>query len=1060
MSLRPGLYELLVDCEVEALLRALSPSKEAAIRERLGGAEAPLLLARYLLPLLRQAVEEIPVEERLLRGRDLVNRIVGEIARFHGDPTWESHALISPLDLLLEVPGWAGEGPPAFGLPREKGGSPRPLTGLSENTLLTGAPSDPSLASELEKEIRTASRIDWMVSFLRWSGLRLLFPALQEAAERGVPLRVVTTTYMKATEPRCLDELSSLPNTEIRLSLDEAETRLHAKAYLFHRETGFSTGYIGSSNTSRTAFTTGLEWNVKIAARLSPDLWEKVSASFESAVNSDDLVLYGEATRSMVLARLEESGESFRGGLPDLSLRPYPFQEEILERLEVERKDHGRFKNLVVAATGTGKTVIAAFDFKRYREKNPRARLLFVAHRREILEQSLGTFRRVLGDPNFGRILLPESSSVRGDHLFVSVALLASRKILEGLPGEFYDVVVIDEVHHGEAPSYRKILSTLSPRILLGLTATPERADGLDILSWFGDRIAAEIRLPEAISRGLLVPFHYFGVSDSVDYRSLRWERGRYNPTDLDNLLTGDDLRAALVLQSLRKYLSRPRNVRGLGFCVSVNHAHKMAEVFSRAGLPSEALHAGSPAASRETVRQRLARGEISFVFTVDLFNEGVDIPEVDTVLFLRPTESLTVFLQQLGRGLRRHPGKELLTVLDFIGQCREEYSFSERFRSLMGATRQSVSREIGEGFPHLPSGCAIHLEPVAREIILENVRKSLSSRRPAVVARLARWASEHDRPLTLASFLETTGLSLPDLYRKRSGGSFFGWSRLKVEAGIEPDFFSADEGVLTQGIARLSHVEGGRSMRFLERVVGGDIPDETRLTEEERRLFLMFHFALWGKENPPAKLGMASLSASVSRLRNSPRLCEELREVLSFKRQGLARTIAPLSLPGGAPLDLHGSYLLLEILAAFGLATLDSVKEVREGVRYLPEIKTELLFVTLKKSEKDYSPSTLYKDYAVSETLFHWQSQNRTTPESPAGQRYIHHRRMGETLLLFVRMEEKGPEMPLGLSSPYLFLGPVSYVRHEGSRPMSLLFKLDHPMPPAFFLAGASAVG
>lgn len=204
----------------------------------------------------------------------------------------------------------------------------------------------------------------------------------------------------------------------------------------------------------------------------------------------------------------------------------------------------------------------------------------------------------------------------------------------------------------------------------------------------------------------------------------------------------------------------------------------------------------------------------------------------------------------------------------------------------------------------------------------------------------------------------------------------------------------------------------------------------------------------------------MASLSDSVSRLRKSPRLCEELREVLSFRRQGLARTIAPLSLPGGAPLDLHGSYLLLEILAAFGLATFSSVKEVREGVRYLPEIKTELLFVTLKKSEKDYSPSTLYKDYAVSETLFHWQSQNRTTPESPAGRRYIHHRRMGETLLLFVRMEEKGPEMPLGLSSPYLFLGPVSYVRHEGSRPMSLLFKLDHPMPPAFFLAGASAVG
>ncbi|MGC8501304.1 MAG: DUF3427 domain-containing protein [Leptospirillia bacterium] len=1060
MTLRPGLYEQLVDCELDALLRSLPDSGEEAFRERLLGAEAPLLFARYLLPVLRRAVAEIPVEERLLRGRELVNRIVGEISRFHGDPSWDRHALSSPPDLLLEVSGGAGEGVPSFGLPRGKGGSPRPLTGISENTLLTGAPSDPSLASELEKEILTASRIDWMVSFLRWSGLRLLFPALRETVERGVPLRIVTTTYMKATEPRCLDELSSLPNTEIRLSLDEAETRLHAKAYLFHRETGFSTGYIGSSNTSRTAFTTGLEWNVKIAERLSPDLWDKVFASFESIVNRDDLVVYGEETRSMVLARLEGGGGSSGIGLADLAMRPYPFQEEILERLEVERNDRGQFKNLVVAATGTGKTVIAAFDFKRYREANPRARLLFVAHRREILEQSLETFRRVLGEPNFGRILLPESSLLRVDHLFISVQLLASRKILEGIPGEFYDVVVIDEVHHGEAPTYRTILSALAPRILLGLTATPERADGLDILSWFGDRIAAEIRLPEAISRGLLVPFHYFGVSDSVDYRSLRWERGRYNPTELDNLLTGDDIRATLVLRSLQKYLSRPRDVRGLGFCVSVNHARKMAELFSRAGLPSEALHAGSPAATRETVRQRLARGELSFIFTVDLYNEGVDIPEVDTVLFLRPTESLTVFLQQLGRGLRRHPGKELLTILDFIGQSREEYSFSERFRALMGATRQSVAQEIGEGFPHLPSGCAIHLEPVARERVLENIRKALSLRRRGIVARLARWAQEHDRPLTLASFLETTGLSLADLYRKASGGSFSGWSRLKVDAGIAPDFFSADEGVLTQGIARLSHVEGGRYMRFLERVAGGEIPEERDLTKEERCLFLMFHYALWGKENPPLRLGMASLSESAARLWDSPRLCEELREVLALRRQGLARTITPLALPGGAPLDLHGGYLLSEILAAFGLATFSSVKEVREGVRYLPELKTELLFVTLRKSEKDYSPTTLYKDYAVSETLFHWQSQNRTTPESPAGQRYIHHRRMGETILLFVRMEEKGPEMPLGLSSPYLFLGPVSCVRHEGSRPMSLLFKLDHPMPPALFLAGAAAAG
>ncbi len=1058
MSLRPGLYERLIDREVQTWLKALAQKGVESLKESPPEAEVPLLYARYLLPIVRQAVAEIR-EDRLERGRELVNSLVGEIARFMGDETWEQALLPSPAELLLEVPDpeapRQGEGL-LEGISSE---SLRPLTGISEHTLLTGAVADPRLAHELEAEILSASRIDWMVSFLRWSGLRLLLPALEGAARRGIPLRVITTTYMKATEARCLEALSEIPGARVRVSLDDTETRLHAKAYLFPRETGYSTAYVGSSNASRTALSTGHEWNLKIAATLSPDLWDKMVASFESFWNRPELVEYGEVTRSLIRQRLEEGREPSPLLFKGLSLSPYPFQEEILEKLAVEREVHGRTKNLVVAATGTGKTVIAALDFRRLREKMPRARLLFVAHRREILEQSLLTFRRALGDPNFGRILLPDGSPGGSEHLFVSIQLLASRSLLDSLSPDYFDVVVVDEVHHGEAPTYRRLLSRLSPRILLGLTATPERSDGLDIRSWFDGRIAAEIRLPEAIGRGLLVPFHYFGVSDSVDYRSVRWERGRYNLSDLDKVITGDDLRAGIILKAVSNYLADPRKARGLGFCVSVNHAIRMAEIFNRAGLPSEALHAGTPSDRRERVRARLAKGELSFLFTVDLFNEGVDIPEVDTVLFLRPTDSLTVFLQQLGRGLRLFPGKEVLTVLDFIGQSRAEFAFEPRFRALLGATRQSVGREMEAGFPFLPPGCAIRLEPVAKEIVLDNIRRSLSSRRSDLRDRLARWPAEHDLPLTLANFLETTGLSLTDLYKKEGGGGCAGFARLKADAGVGPDFSSPDEGRLTQGIARLSHVEGGRYRQFLERVVRGELPEEDRMSEEDRRFFLMLHYSLWGKRTP-LSLGQESVTDSARELLRVPPLLEELREVLDYRTKGQSRKITPIALPGGAPLDLHGSYLLLEILAAFGRANFSECREVREGVLYLPEHRTDLFFVTLRKSPKDYSPSTLYKDYAVSETLFHWQSQNRTTPESPTGQRYIRHQEEGVTPLLFVRTQEKGPEMPLGLSSPYLFLGPVRYVRHEGSRPVSILWHLESPMPPALFEASAAAVG
>lgn len=524
-----------------------------------------------------------------------------------------------------------------------------------------------------------------------------------------------------------------------KVSYDTARTRLHAKAYLNHRLTGFGSAYVGSANISQAALSEGLEWTTKISQYELPHLWHKVTGTFESYWHSDEFEVFNADAAPRLraaLSRESQSGGAGADGLATFDLRPYPFQEEILDVLAAECEVQQKRRQLVVAATGTGKTMIAAFDYRRW-AASQRPSLLFVAHREELLGQALGWFRAVLRDHNFGDLLVGGSSPAQFEHLFCSIQSYNSRELWRLDPGR-YDYVVIDEFHHAAAPSYERLLKHVAPRILLGLTATPERADGATILDWFGGEASAEIRLPDAINRRLLCPFQYFGVADSVDLDALRWQRGGYCPDDLDRVYTGNDVRAGLVLNKVRELLRAPGEARGLGFCVSVAHAQFMARFFNEHGLPSLALSGNSPDDERRAARQRLRSREINFIFAVDLYNEGVDIPELDTVLFLRPTESLTVYLQQLGRGLRLDEGKECLTVLDFIGAQRREFRFASRFRALSTNPTGKLDKEIEAGFPFLPSGCAIRLERVAQQRVLEIVRRTIAIHRPRMVGYIA----------------------------------------------------------------------------------------------------------------------------------------------------------------------------------------------------------------------------------------------------------------------------------------------------------------------------------
>lgn len=1037
-GLPPGAYERLIDRELDLLLKKLEAAGVNLRKESVDESELPFLLARYVGKWLLEELQTLSGKTRVSDQIALVNRMIARAGN-REDPLSSQETRI-----LLSV-SEANAPPDRF--------SESPLTGLSESTLLTGAPDDPSLASELRKEILSADRIDILMSFIKWSGIQVLRSALEEASSR-VPVRVVTTTYMGATELASLDFLSGLPNVRIRISLDESRTRLHAKAWYFGRNSGFSTAYIGSSNISNPALTSGLEWNLKVTAEDQPSVLEKIRGTFETYWNdSTSFFPYSASVREKVDKALSR-GRSQKDPDPStlFDVAPYPFQQEILDRLVVERTLHRSSRNLIVSATGTGKTLIAAFDFLRYREARPEATFLFVAHRQEILDQSRKQFRHILGDRNFGEMLTGESRPQSFRHVFGSIQTISRQDLTRLVDPEHFDYVVIDEIHHGMARTYRRLLEYLNPKILLGLTATPERHDGLDIRQYFNNRTAAEIRLGEAIDRDLLCPFHYFGISDSVDYRNIRWERGQYARKDLEDILTGNDMRNRDVLRAVREYLPDLDAVRGLGFCVSVRHAREMSELFNRAGVPSTALSAETPQEEREAASQRLARGEIRFVFVVDLYNEGVDIPAVNTVLFLRPTESLTVFLQQLGRGLRHFRGKTQLLALDFIGHMHGKFDFASRLSALSGKPAHRIDQEVREDFPHLPAGCVIHLERVAREYVLENIRQSLGGRREQWLERIREMARERGRPPRLREFVEAYHPPVSAIYRKR-GNVFAGWKRMQVQAGVREDFRDPDESVLTRGVGRVFHVTAGRYHDFLIRMARGEEIAHPS-GEFPERMALMAHYSLWGEI--PRKMGMREAGDTIKRLRNNPVLCSELEELLELSEDSARYPVIPGGASESHPLDIHGAYTRDEILSAFGLWDFERKVEVREGVRYLPEQKADLLFVTLDKSEKDYSPSTLYEDYAISESLFHWQSQSTTGEQSETGRRYVHHERQGHRIFLFVRKGKKSEEWPFGMSEPYVFAGPVRYQSHQGSRPMSIVWRLDYPLPAHLFRESA----
>jgi len=974
-KLHDGLYDALLNKEIQDLIAAL-PSHRKADTETLTGSDAIEYVVREISDHIRtrfRAIKDASADE-----------ILAEASRLFESIFATSEENFAPR-VLTEV------------RPSVRESSIKPVVPLSQSALIT---NDQRLNYHalLRSEILSADRIDWICPFIGNQGLNLIIDLLKN---QGNKLRVISTTYLGGTHRNAIDRLIEVGAT-VKIAYERADqkTALHAKAWLFHRDSGYSTATIGSSNLSPKALVDGIEWNVRLSTIDAPVVFDELVTTFgrlwdDQRFEEFDPGRDGERlTRALSLQRGVETPTSFF-----VDINPYPHQQEALDALKYARLE-GKQRNLIVAATGTGKTLISAFDYRNLcRSWGKRPRLLFVAHRKDILEQARSAFRMVLRDSEFGELHVGDDKATAWEHVFGSVQALHDNRLLTIDPQHF-DVLIIDEFHHAEAPTYRRILEHLFPREVIGLTATPERADASsEVIDSFGE-FTYELRLWQALDAGLIAPFHYFGIDDGTDLSEIAFEAGRYRASALEDYYSSHRTRRTqVVLRELCEKVGDLDGMRAVAFCVSTKHADEMALAFREFNINAESLHSAMDADERSTIMAQFRDGTLNLVCVVDLLNEGVDVPEIDVVLFLRPTESPVLFTQQLGRGLRLHENKAALTVLDFVGQQNRKFRMDLRFRAMTGLTRAQLKQSIESEFPSLPAGCHIRLDRVTRERALRNLNEAIPLRRADLLRELNSMLRSGKTP-TVGEFLSETGLEPVDFYSGRR--SLFD---LLTEA--KPGSVSAEDNQYR--ITSISHVDDRiRSQEYLAALNGS-------------------------KENSFGRMVAFPLSGTIEPARIPNAIREEAKQLLEYLsgRLPIGRPIA-----SDLPFVLHASYTRDEIVAPFR----PNPVSMRQGTFFVEDLAIDIHLVTLRKSERAFSPTTMYKDKVISRTHLQWESQSTTAQATATGRRLV---ASGSRHIFFVREHKDDPFTCLGFADAH---------SAEGDKPILVQWQLREPISEALF--------
>ncbi|WP_240544505.1 DEAD/DEAH box helicase family protein [Exiguobacterium algae] len=624
-----------------------------------------------------------------------------------------------------------------------------------------------NLGTPLQEHIDAATEIYMVVAFAQVSGVKELFASLKNASERGAQIRILVGDYLYLTNPDALDMLLKIPDIELRLYRSKGRS-FHPKAYLF-RTKDSGTFFVGSSNLSHSALNYGVEWNVEIPSSVSETVFEESVDAFHELFYSE----YAQTMNEISLQPYREEYEARKDRMKELevaesspvyieddTITPTSVQDAALTALR-ETIGEGRKKAMLVLATGLGKTYLSAFFARQFK------RILFVAHQKELLLQAEKSFLNVTTDWKTGLLLGGESRDHEtADVVFASIQTLASKQRMEQFDPERFDLIIIDEFHHSAAPSYRRVLDYFQPKFLLGLTATPDRLDGGDVYALCDDNVAFQMHFTEAIEESFLTPFHYVGIYDEIDYSQIRLINGRRY--DQDELLA-EQLKES-VAQKIYEAWQTHHQSRALGFCSSVVQAEYLADYFRLQGVQAVALHSQAEYDRAEVIHQ-LKQGQLDIIFAVNLFNEGVDIPEIDTLLFCRPTESLTVFTQQIGRGLRLSKGKTHCTIIDLIGN----YKNIDKKLALLTTKRQdTISSLPTKG--DLPTSCTIEFDLETIDLLKKMVTRS-STRHQLLERNYFMVKEELGKRPSYLELIQRGEYSI-DAYRSewRKLGGFFGF--------------------------------------------------------------------------------------------------------------------------------------------------------------------------------------------------------------------------------------------------------------------------------------------
>lgn len=1030
--LADGLYDELMTSELVELVRNFDRVEKSKVSDE--------TLDEYLL---RSVASELVAKFKLLKGAQEKLRFANELLEAIGSTIRliddeQAEVLLSLV--FDETTGTAHL-------------NERPSGGLSQITLITNSGPGLNAGNELRKELPSADRVLILMAFVKKAGINHVEKQLAILRDRKVQVCLITSVYMAGTQAEALDRLVNEFGVEVKVSYDADLVRLHAKAWLMERESGFTTAIIGSSNMSNSAMANGLEWNVRLTSVSSPEVIDEFKVAFDTYWNSDSFKTYNPSTDRQILddalriAGKIQKQDGVAYFVPNLDVQPRLHQSKMLEDLEFERNTLGHHQNLVVAATGTGKTVLAALDYlalEKHLGKRPR--LLFIAHRQEILNQAISTYRAVLKDPGFGEQYVGGKVPGHWKHVFASVQSISAKDV-QSFAADAFDIVVIDEFHHATASTYRQIINYLEPKELLGLTATPERSEGLRVQDeFFNGRIASELRLWDAMEQGLLSPFEYFGVGESkevVDYAKIEWSSGKYQTKSLSKYLTHNELRDRLVIKEIHHHVDDPGTMKALVFCVDQSHAEYVASMLSqKAGLKAVSVTSKTKPQERENAVQDLRDGKIQAITSVDVFNEGVDIPEVDTVLMLRPTESSVVFMQQLGRGLRLAPDKASVTVLDFIGLHRADFRIDKKYAALVGKARTELKEQIKSGFQDLPSGVNLSLDSVAQDFILKNLEEQLGLGIKKLVAEVQSLGTSN-----FQDFLAKTGVSLDDVISRTS------WYDLCFQAGLAgfSDLGAEARGLLGKA-KRLTHIDDLGRIDAYSKILTNSYKDWDALPDYEKRHIAMLFWNLF----PDARLGSGleaeSYEEAFAYLREFPEVLEEFQQVLIATKSNVRKQTLPIQFKTfSAPLFTHASYTRDELLGALGYGNLElnptnasggktrKSKGQPTGALYLKDINLDLFFINILKEESKFSVSTRYHDYALTPEIFCWDSQNTATLSTGDGARYASQPETRQDVLLALREKSNGGSFKL--------IGLADFVSATGDRPIKIRWKLRRPL-------------